>query len=61
MPKFSVEHVQGVTEIEADDWKVEWGWVIFLRRPTGTEQQSLEPLKVWAAKFEGVYRIVIKE
>ncbi|MBI1885095.1 MAG: hypothetical protein HYS09_02070 [Chloroflexi bacterium] len=42
-------------EIEADDWTVEEGFVVFLKRPRGA--QMFEQQKVWAARAELVHQI----
>lgn len=55
MPRFVVQYRDRPVEIEADDWTVEEGFVVFLKRPRGA--QMFEQQKVWAARAELVHQI----
>ncbi len=60
--KFLVRFVgQGDTTVEADDWKLDSGWVVFLRTPSQIGDSTPAQHRVWGARVETVKSIALKE
>ena len=61
MAKFKVRYLNQTDEVEATDWGIESGFVVFVRPATKAAVGTPKQHRVWAAKVEDVHHIELKE